>query len=39
MSNDLNIDIEKAFALKMKENSKKYPVKKSKGKYTKYTEL
>ncbi len=39
MSNDLNIDIEKAFALKMKENNKKYPVKKSKGKYTKYTEL
>lgn len=39
MSNDLNIDIEKAFALKMKENNKKYPVKKSKGKHSKYTEL
>ncbi len=39
MSNDLNIDIEKSFALKMKENNKKYPVKKSKGKHTKYTEL
>ena len=39
MSNDLNIDLEKAFALKMKENNKKYPVKKSKGKHSKYTEL
>lgn len=39
MSNDLNIDLEKAFILKMKENAKKYPVKKAKGKHTKYTEL
>ena len=39
MANDLDIDIEKAFALKMKENNKKYPVKKAKGKHTKYTEL
>ncbi len=39
MSNDLNIDLEKAFALKMKENNKKYPVKKAKGKHNKYTEL
>jgi len=39
MSNDLNIDLEKAFALKMKENNKKYPVKKAKGKHSKYTEL
>lgn len=39
MSNDLNIDLEKAFLLKMKENNKKYPVKKAKGKHSKYTEL
>src|ERR1035437_2305903 len=39
MSSDLNIDIEKALRLKMKENSKKYPVKKAKGKHTKYNEL
>ncbi len=39
ISNDLNIDLEKAFVLKMKENNKKYPVKKSKGKHDKYTEL
>lgn len=39
MSSDLGIDITKAFELKMKENNKKYPVKKSKGKHNKYTEL
>ena len=39
MSHDFNIDIEKTFVLKMKENAKKYPIKKSKGKYNKYTEL
>ncbi len=39
MSHDLKIDIEKAFVLKMKENNKKYPVKKSKGRKNKYTEL
>jgi len=39
MSNDLNIDLEKAFVLKMKENNKKYPVKKAKGKHSKYIEL
>lgn len=39
MSSDLGIDITKAFELKMKENNKKYPVKKSKGKHSKYTEL
>ena len=39
MSSDLNIDIEKAFILKMKENSKKYPVKKAKGKNLKYNKL
>lgn len=39
LANDLNIDIEKAFELKMKQNEKKYPVKKAKGKHNKYTEL
>jgi NTP pyrophosphatase (non-canonical NTP hydrolase) len=39
MAHDLNIDLGKAFDLKMKENNKKYPVKKSKGKHSKYTEL
>lgn len=39
MSHDLNIDIEKALKLKMKENGKKYPVKKAKGRHNKYTEL
>ncbi len=39
MCNDLGIDIKKAVEVKMKENSKKYPVKKAKGKHLKYTEL
>ena len=39
MSHDLNIDIEKASFLKLKENAKKYPIKKAKGKHSKYTEL
>jgi len=39
MSHDLNIDIEKAFENKMKQNNKKYSVKKAKGKHTKYTKL
>jgi hypothetical protein len=39
MSSDLDIDIEKALKLKMKENAKKYPVKKAKGKHTKYDKL
>ena len=38
MSHDLNIDLLKAFDKKMKENKKKYPVKKAKGKHLKYTE-
>lgn len=38
ISHDLNIDMLKAFAKKMKENNKKYPVKKVKGKHLKYTE-
>lgn len=39
LSHDLHIDIEKAFENKMKQNNKKYPVKKAKGKHTKYSEL
>ncbi len=39
MSHDLNIDIEKAFLSKLKQSAKKYPIKKSKGKHLKYTEL
>lgn len=39
MSNDLKIDLFEAFEAKMKKNEKKYPVKKAKGKHTKYTEL
>lgn len=39
MANDLKIDLPKAFKVKMKKNAKKYPVKKAKGKHTKYTEL
>ena len=39
MSNDLNIDIEEAFTKKLVINEKKYPVRKSRGKHNKYTEL
>ncbi len=39
LSNDLDIDVEKAFMLKMQKNGKKYPIKKAKGKHTKYTQL
>jgi NTP pyrophosphatase (non-canonical NTP hydrolase) len=39
MSSDLDINIEKALKLKMKENAKKYPVKKAKGKHIKYNKL
>jgi dCTP diphosphatase len=39
MSHKLDIDLEKAFLNKMKENAKKYPVKKAKGKATKYDKL
>jgi NTP pyrophosphatase (non-canonical NTP hydrolase) len=39
ISHDLNINIEKMFDIKMKENAKKYPVSKSKGKKTKYNKL
>ncbi|HUO56526.1 MAG TPA: nucleotide pyrophosphohydrolase [Candidatus Paceibacterota bacterium] len=39
MCNDLDIDISEAFLRKLEKNDKKYPVSKSKGKHTKYTEL
>lgn len=39
LSHDLKIDITKAFNKKMIKNEKKYPVKKSKGRHTKYTDL
>lgn len=39
MSNDLGIDLKEAFARKIEKNIKKYPVEKSKGKHTKYTDL
>ena len=39
MSHDLNIDIKKSFNTKMKENNKKYPLRKAKGKNKKYTDL
>lgn len=39
MSNDLEIDLPKAFLRKLEENAQKYPVEKAKGRHTKYTEL
>lgn len=39
MSHDLHIDLPKAFDNKMKQNRKKYPIAKAKGKHIKYTEL
>jgi NTP pyrophosphatase (non-canonical NTP hydrolase) len=39
LSHDLNIDILKASETKIRENAKKYPVQKAKGKHSKYTEL
>lgn len=39
MSHDLGIDILKVSEEKLRENAKKYPVKKAKGKSTKYTKL
>ncbi len=39
MGHDFNIDVFEAMESKMKENNKKYPVSKSKGKHTKYSEL
>ena len=39
MAYDLKIDIPSSFARKMEQNKKKYPVNKSRGKHTKYTDL
>ena len=39
MSHDLGIDIKKMLEKKIKKNQEKYPVKKSKGKHTKYNKL
>jgi len=39
LSHDLSIDLPKALDLKLRKNSLKYPVKKSKGKHTKYNRL
>jgi NTP pyrophosphatase (non-canonical NTP hydrolase) len=39
IANDLKIDLEGAFELKMTQNEKKYPVAKAKNRHTKYTEL
>lgn len=39
LSHDLDIDLKKSVEIKMRENNKKYPVKKAKNKHTKYTEL
>lgn len=39
MANDLELNLSEAFINKMKKNSDKYPVDKSKGQNTKYTEL
>lgn len=39
MAHDLNIDIEKVFNKKMKENALKYPISKSKSSKAKYTQL
>ncbi len=39
MAHDLDIDLTKALGSKMKQNEKKYPISKAKGKHTKYTNL
>lgn len=39
IGHDLNIDLAKSLAKKMKENEKKYPIKKAKGSHKKYTEI
>jgi dCTP diphosphatase len=39
MANDLRVDLPKAVNAKLQKNAAKYPVKKSKGKHTKYTKL
>lgn len=39
MAHDLDINLDKASLKKMKKNEKKYPIEKSRGRHTKYTEL
>lgn len=39
LSHDLKIDPAAALASKLKKNARKYPVRKAKGRHTKYTEL
>jgi NTP pyrophosphatase (non-canonical NTP hydrolase) len=39
LAHDLDIDLPAAFVAKMKQNGKKYPVAKSRGRHVKYTEL
>ncbi|HVY72657.1 MAG TPA: nucleotide pyrophosphohydrolase [Candidatus Paceibacterota bacterium] len=39
LSHDLGLDILRASSSKISSNAKKYPVKKAKGKHTKYTDL
>ena len=39
MSHDLDIDIGKALKEKIRKNKQRYPVKKARGRYTKYTQL
>jgi len=39
LADNLGVDIEKAFINKLKKNVKKYPIKKVKGKATKYNRL
>ena len=39
LSHEFDIDVDKALAKKMVENARKYPIKKSRGKSTKYHRL
>ena len=39
LAENLNINLKRAVIKKLEKNAKKYPVEKSKGKHTKYTEL
>jgi NTP pyrophosphatase (non-canonical NTP hydrolase) len=39
IASDLQIDLDHAFRQKLEANAKKYPIEKSKGRATKYTEL
>lgn len=39
MSHDLGIDLKEVFERKMQKNARKYPIKKAKGRHTKYNKL